>query len=496
MTQPGTQPASKRLLTEAAGNATYVRSVNGQTVDENGNVVVSGGSPVAAALPTFAGFMRAIEAGQSAALSAFGDSTGESDGSNPATDRTIARFTRRLAEAFPSHHVMQKLWNHDTQGFGPWVAINGGHTDGRRHAIITTRSLRHIPTVPANAKFSTGIIDVRALIAPNTLTPATPQSIVSRNRKGGAAGPWTNDLQFDFRWYTDGKLSIRHSENGTSFLSDRISTVAVPVAAGSQIWVRATVEITPGTGFVAKFYTSADGVTWEQLGANVSGGGAATAPLYASADDSFFEIGGIGWQPVANSFAGKVYEVQIRDGLNGPMIAPAAIEVWERYGDPATTYGGAPTVYVLNVARGGSGMSYHTDPARLKLETPDYGQTALIFNDSHNENTASGSTWIPPYEAWVAAVKGRLPNGAVNVVGQNPHTSAWPNEAAYGQEHVKRVMELSAAASRLGWGFINIYQAFLDGNLAELISSDGLHPTPTGYALGGDTIARAAGLAV
>jgi hypothetical protein len=98
--------------------------------------------------------------------------------------------------------------------------------------------------------------------------------------------------------------------------------------------------------------------------------------------------------------------------------------------------------------------------------------------------------------AWVTAVLGRLPAVAVNVVGQNPHTSAWANEAAYGPEHVTRLMELSAGASARGWGSLNVYQSYLDDprELGVLISADGLHPTQVCYEVSVDTVAKAAGI--
>jgi hypothetical protein len=205
--------------------------------------------------------------------------------------------------------------------------------------------------------------------------------------------------------------------------------------------------MTGGTGGMAKFYTAAvtDGAPWVQLGADVPIS-FPTSALWTVAAGAFWEVGGGGWQPAGTPFHGKIFEVQIRDGENGPLIAPASLDQWERYGDAATSPGGAPTLYVLNASRSGSAMTYHTGPASLKKETPNYGQVAAIFNDSHNEGSLTGSQWIPPYAAWVAAVLGRLPAVAINVLGQNPHTSAWANEAAYGPDHVTREMELSAAA--------------------------------------------------
>lgn len=454
-------------------------------------------APKYAPLPTMAGIVRALAAGQSCAISVFGDSTGDSDGSVAANDRLPARFVRRLATAYPTHHVMAKTWDATNERFGPWVVMQS-KSAGRRVAQFTTRSIRYVPPVLADAQFATGNVDVRALVTPSTLTPSAQQALVGRTRKD-VSGTLSNDLQFELLWGVAGNLIFHHSTDGAAFISDRTSTVTIPATAGQPIWVRATMEHVPGTGFSVNFYTSPadDGIAWTKLGATVTGGNSSTPAMWTSVAGSFFEVGARGWQPAAVPFSGgKIAEVQIRDGVDGPLVAPAAPEVWERYGDSATSFGGAPTLYLLNASRSGSGMAYHKDPTRLKKETPDYGQVALLFNDGHNEATASGSTWIPPYEAWVTSVKGRLPNAAINVVGQNPHTSAWVNEAAYGQEHVKRILELSAAAARLGWGFINVFQAYLDDprGVAALISPDGLHPIADGYVLSGDTVAKAAGI--
>lgn len=442
-------------------------------------------------VPQMGALVRALDAGRSAAFSVFGDSTGDSDGSTPAQDRLAARFARRLCAAYPNHHVLFKLWNPTTEDFGAWVTMQA-QAAGRRHAIISTRSLRYRPADIADVALASGNVDVRALVSFPNLVPSATQTIVSAGRKE-VGGVQSNELQWQLRLHTSGNLYFRRSENGAAWQTDRISTVPLSSAASvdTPIWVRAVQEVTPGTGFTVKFYTSPDGITWTQLGTTLTGGSAATTATYQGVQGSYFEVGGDGWQPVASPFTGgKVYEVQIRDGVDGPMVAPAAVERWERYGDPATTYGGAPTLYVLNASRSGSDMSYHTDATRLKKETPDYGQVAAIFNDGHNETTKTGSLWLPPYEAWVSAVLDRLPNAAVIVVGQNPHTSAWANEATYGPEHVTRIMELSAAAGNQGWAFANAYQAYLDDprGLGVLVSADGLHPTQTGYQLSGDTL--------
>lgn len=444
--------------------------------------------------PTMAGLVRALDAGQSAALTGFGDSTGDSDGSVPASDRTISGFVRKLAEKYQTHHALMRTLNAGGTDLGPWVTMQN-HPLGRRFVNITTRSLRYVPPILANSQFASGVLDVSVFVALNTLTPSAAQSFVGRTRKE-VNSVLSNDLQFELFITATGHLAFHHSTDGAAFVSDRISTVPIPATVGVPIWLRATYEHAFGAAFSVNFYTSTDEVTWTKLGATVTGGSGTTPVIWPASEGSFFEIGGRAWQPVAQPFTGgKIYEVQIRDGLRGPMLAPGSVETWERYGDAATSFGGAPTLYAINASRSGSAMAYHKDPTRLKIETADYGQQALLFNNGHNESTFTGSKWIPPYEEWVTAVKGRLPNAAINVVGQNPHTSAWANEAAYGQEHVKRVFELSAAAARLGWGFVNIFQAYLDDprGVAALITADGLHPNVDGYELSASTVAQTAG---
>lgn len=93
----------------------------------------------------------------------------------------------------------------------------------------------------------------------------------------------------------------------------------------------------------------------------------------------------------------------------------------------------------------------------------------------------------------------RLPNAAVIVIKQNSHTSAWPNEAAYGASHVTRLEELGRLAVSRGWDILDIYSAFVNhpDGAAPLISADGLHPTTGaggGYDFGGRVLLAAAGM--
>ena len=452
-----------------------------------------------AAIPTMAPLTRPLDAGQSAAVQVVSDSTGDDDGSVPASRRLATRFIQRLAEKYTGHHVISKKWDGANSRYFPWVEIQA-QPAGRRHVITTTQGLRWVPPIHADAAFTGDEFDLRALVAPDDWTPTATQTLVTRGRKE-VAGVNSNELVVGLRLKPTGSLGFMRSANGTSWATEQVSTAPVPGTDGQPLWVRGTAKVIAGTSVEIKFYTSPanDGVTWTQLGTTITLGAASAIATHIPVEGSYFEICGENWPSTAAVFKGKMYEVQVRNGIDGPCITPCNIEGWQRSPNTATTYGGAPTLYLLNAAHSGTAMADHNQEPRLSKETPNYGQQVLIINDGHNEATKAGlNDWIKPYEAWVTNLKKRLPNATVNVVGQNPHTSAWVNEAAYGLEHVKRIMELSDNAARLGWGFINVYQAYLDDprGLGVLVGADGLHPTPTGYALTGDTVAKAAGVNV
>lgn len=456
-------------LSEQALNATIAGAVT---------EVVSGFS---VADPRLASFKSALDGGRSAAVWFTGDSTVDWNG---ATDPTT-RLAQNIAAAYPGHHVRIVKRQDGADLLDAPTVVQAA--SGRRHAIFAgTRGMRWEGTRPIVNSF-----DLRMLIAPDAWTPAANRTLFA-SQLGLTAG-----LQFEFRQKTSGVLSLRVSTNGTSFSSDRDSSVAVTGTDGQFTWVRVTF-LMDGSNIVTTFYTSTDGVTWMELGTPHSAGSAATA-LAAADPAGYYSIGALGWQPAASAFSGKIAEVHISDSIGGAPHAPVLPELWERYPEAGNTFGGSPTVTIINMGRSSQDMAYHANPARLAFETTNYGQSVLIFSDSHNEGGKSGKVgWTDPYQAWVDAVRTRLPDAAVAVVKQNPHTPAWANEAAYGVSHQQRLDELGALAARNGWSIIDLFAAFKNDprGLGALISSDGLHPTTLGYQFSGDEYARALGVPV
>jgi hypothetical protein len=166
------------------------------------------------------------------------------------------------------------------------------------------------PDLPANSVL--GDIEVVALVAADDWTPTGYQVILSK---------WPNDGSANHSYrllinQTSGTIQLSASPDGTTkqFFN---STSAPVVTDGAPLWIKANVDIDDGAGNrVARFYTSPDGTVWTQLGSSVSQAGVnsqiadTTTVLRIGANTSDTE-----------RFAGKVYYVEVRNGIDGPVVA-------------------------------------------------------------------------------------------------------------------------------------------------------------------------------
>lgn len=474
----------------------------GVTLDKVGQAVTisaSGGGAASGVPEQFAPLVSALDAGRSVGIYTTGDSTGAgdqtgTDGSTAANDRYFTSFVRKLSQKYTGHHVMVRSWDAANNRLGPWVTMKS-QAAGRAGYALNGRSMWIVPD--QSAQLSTGVLDVQALIKPNAWTgTADPQTIAARvgawNENGTDLLPWATAFSWRFEIGTDGKLKLSWSTAGAAWDEQWTSTAAITAAAGSQMWVRGVANVQAGASITVDFYTSTDGVSWTALGTSQSWSGSTVKAIFTPDARAWLEVGAF----AASSYPlkGNVYELRVQDGRDGRPIAPFALHAWRRYGDTTTQPVGAPTLYLVNGSTSGSTHDEHV--ARGGRETPDYGTVLAIFNNGHNEGWLTGKgAWLDPYKAWIDDVLARLPRASACVVLQNPHTSAWPNEANYGREHITRLLELAAAAPRQGWAVADIYRAFYktDPGLSSLVLSDGLHPTSAGYAVGGQVLASLAG---
>jgi hypothetical protein len=386
------------------------------------------------------------------------------------------------------------MWDTTIDDYGTPVVLQAA--SGPRYAQTSTLGLGRFTATPP--PFASGNLDLRIKVAPDAWVSAADQTLISRGYKI-VSGTDSSYFQFGFNLRASGKLILLlGNPDGTPWHAQIESSVAAGGANGQAQWVRVTCEIVAGVSRATKFYTSQDGVVWTQVGTTINHGGASINALPTEVAGHYFTTGATRWTPSSQPLVGKIYEIQVRDGVNGPMIAPASPELWQRYPAVGTTFGGSPTLTILNAGRGGTNMSWHTDPARIKRESAQYGQTLTIFADSHNESGRSGPVdWIAPFEAWVSTVRSALTGTAVGVVLQNPHLPTWPNEAAYGYSHLTRLDELRYMAAKNGWDVYDFHSAFLaNPDWQTQWMGDTLHPNAAGQEASADVLARALGIKV
>jgi len=161
-------------------------------------------------------------------------------------------------------------------------------------------------STPDSAAVSiTGDIDIRVKVAMDDWTPGSLSNVLVG--KYGAQGQWAYALTVS----SDGPglLSFHGSVDGStqSVLSSSVPTGFVN---GSPHWVRVTRSATE-----LKFYTSEDGVTWTQLGTDQMFGFA------GSIFDSTAALRVWAWEYDSRAFSGKVYYAELRNGIDGTVVA-------------------------------------------------------------------------------------------------------------------------------------------------------------------------------
>jgi hypothetical protein len=129
-------------------------------------------------------------------------------------------------------------------------------------------------------------------------------------------GKWkaVGNYSWVFGVTSTGLLNFAWSANGTAFTA-KSSTVAVGFTAGAVGYIGFDFDVDNGaSGNTITFFTSADGVTWTQLGAAVVTAGVTS--IYDSI--AVVEIGAIG-NGTSENWAGKIYQAQIYNGINGTL---------------------------------------------------------------------------------------------------------------------------------------------------------------------------------
>lgn len=177
-----------------------------------------------------------------------------------------------------------------------------------RHYLSLPGSIGNVAAATDSALLSvTADIDIRVRVALTDWTPTARKVIVS---KWTAAG---SQQSYELNIETNGTVRFIFSPDGST-VGGAASSVAPSVVDGADLALRVTRVKATGT---VTYFTSGDDVNWTQLGTTVAtsvnaGIFDSTTPVYLGqrADDTL-------------QFAGRIYYVQIRSGVDGPIVANA-----------------------------------------------------------------------------------------------------------------------------------------------------------------------------
>jgi hypothetical protein len=216
----------------------------------------------------------------------------------------------------------------------------------------------------------TGDIDLRAQIAMDDWTPSTTM--------------WFN---YKIVGTTDGyAMAINPLGRIEMYINSvaspsqlRTSTVATGATDGSILWVRATLDADNGaSGHDVKFFTSADGITWTQLGTTVTTAGVFTM---GTATDVV--------SVTTNPFVGKMYRAQILNGIDGVPVLDVDTSVVSTGAATSFTALTGQTV-TINRSTSGRKTTVVTHPVWL-FGTDDY----MEVNNRWLERTTANYLYLP-----------------------------------------------------------------------------------------------------
>jgi hypothetical protein len=158
----------------------------------------------------------------------------------------------------------------------------------------------------------TGNITIDVNVAMASWTPAAGQMLVAKIPLSG---------NFAYRFYVNTSGSIGFDVwNSSSVETSSQSSVATGFTAGSQHWVRVSLTLSNGSNSVCQFFTSSDGVTWTQLGSNVTQGIINSIYNATSALEIGSESGGTNLLAAGNFYEVKLYNSALGSGSGTPVF--------------------------------------------------------------------------------------------------------------------------------------------------------------------------------
>jgi hypothetical protein len=245
-------------------------------------------------------------------------------------------------------------------------------------------------TPDAAALDITGDIDLRVQVALDDWTPATTSTLISKWNST------TNQRSYAVDVSTTGFIVLNTSSNGTSITSTATSSVATGLADGSVKWVRITRVASTA---LTRFFLSDDGITWTQLGTDISG-----TPENIFSGSSDVAIGSTLTSGGANPSAGKFYRAQILDGIAGTTVldidfASARVGLSSTF----TAVSGQTVTLEPSTSSTKAVISYFAGNAHRSISYyPQYGGTYQIATLRPTAVITNPQVALAYYAQWVA----------------------------------------------------------------------------------------------
>lgn len=403
---------------------------------------------------------------------AAGPPTGSTRGTLAASGGSfLATYTEQIATA-----GVQSAATISTTGYGSkrTFAIAVGPSSTTAAVAPTSNAYLSLPgttgsfaSTPDKAALRiTGDIDLRVRVGMTTWTPAVIQSVLA---KEGSAS--TRSYRFEVT--PTGALLLMLSADGTTNSTNVTSSVVTGFSAGSVAWIRATWRQSDGR---VQFFTGIDGSSWTQLGSNlsivVSGIASTTAPL---------EVGSrfIG---TAEPVAGRVYAAEVRNGIDGTIVAFADFGAQSV---KTTTWNDlAGNAWTLN------GSAVIADKGPLDVSTPvGVYEPYRVTNLLANSDVFDGTGWRVGYTTCIATggVYKLAETSAVNATAQHylqQQLINWPSNTNI----TISVDVMAAERTRVGFQIstkIPTYPTTLfDLTAGAVVTGSGAGMSPTITALG------------
>jgi lysophospholipase L1-like esterase len=436
------------------------------TVDQTGAMTGPNGQLSLWAPSVFDPLRASLDAGESAVMSVLGDSTGN------ATNEWVYLFADWLADRYPGHTVRHRLWNIGTLKWDTPTQLQTGagavrsvEFDGTTNACVSIRDSA-ITSI-------TGDLDVRVHAAADDWTT------------GVLAAKFHNVPDRSWRLYVSGSnINFDWTTDGSTLQTAASASLSGLVTNGVPIWLRVTLDVDNGSSQHAiAFYRSTDGATWTQIGSTTTRSGTTSI-----ADTTAALTLGARSLGAAERFNGKIYEAEIRSGIDGTLVAPTLPELWEA--QPSTYNGvlsGAPVLDVWNGSGSGYGIADLNSNAAAMY--PALGQVATVISCSHNDTGRADAVYWNDVGTLVAHVRDRTPQTGLAFTAQNPRLSP----ALFVEYHAKRAGMIRGYAQRQGASVLDVYGAFVRSAsaLAVLVDADGVHPTVAGSQVWRDVVTAA-----